>query len=105
MDYKNKPEATFNKISKLWEVRLAELVVESTKFEAERRACRLLAAYHEASNLVSSPIQISQKAQVAELNSYIDRVKELEKANAYLKHRVESLDTDYRAGQGALFND
>ena len=96
MEYKNKPEAYFNKRTKIWEVRLAETVAGVTPEDAERRAYMLLAAYHEASNIVNSPIQISKKAQVAELNSYIDRVQELEKNNTYLKHRVESLEEQLR---------
>lgn len=74
------PNARFNKRTQLWEVRLAETIVDATKETAERRAVIVLGAYHAAAKLMMSPFQITNESVAAECDYWRQKYEELLKA-------------------------
>lgn len=67
----------FNRRCNRYEIRLAETVTGITKEEVERKARRLLVAYHEAAKFLTSPIQIINKATVEECNFWQEKTEQL----------------------------
>ena len=69
--------AELNRHLNLWQVRLVETVSGDTKEDAELRATRLLAVYHRASNMVTSPTQWMDAMLVAECTFWQNKYEEL----------------------------